>query len=80
MIRSTTRIGAKSRRRQLKRRDDGAGKHRGGEDTGTAAARRLHSGGWPRLLLPERASDLKATAQANLVYLPGRPIGRLQRL
>jgi hypothetical protein len=57
MIHSTTRIGANGRS-QLKRRDDGAGKHRGGEDTGTAAATRLQSGGWPRLISPERASDL----------------------
>src|SRR5687768_2381373 len=67
------RIGAKSGRRQL---ESEAMEHRGGEDTLTEeAARQPYSGGWPRLFLPDCASDLKATASANLVY-PSRKAAR----
>ena len=57
---------------------DGADKHRGGEDPGTAAILKW----WMATALTRtRFGSNEVTAQvANLAYSPGRPIRRLQRL
>ena len=77
--RSTTPIGAKSRR--LLKEARRAEEQRGGEVTGTAAgepkAADGHGCSRPNAL---RISSVRRLRNANLVHPPGRPIGRLQRL